>query len=200
MMSIEELKKNLTHVVPFPDKEFDILMSKGENKSFKARSTIVKKGTVDRHVYLVREGIVRGVYRSGGREHTFYFGFPGDFVASTGSLSLDRPAIITIEAVDDTVVTALSPEDLIRMGSESHAFMRWLFEWFCGQIYTIERKRTILTGTAAERYDALIEGRPELIRRVSVKAIASYLGINEDSLSRLRNPKYRSDKKKSEKQ
>ena len=82
------------------------------------------------------------------------------------------------------------------MGAQSPAFMRWMFEWFLGQIYTIERKRTILTGSASERYDALIKRRPELIRQVPIKAIASYLGIAETSLSRLRNPKKRSYKKR----
>lgn len=182
----------LTHVVPFPDKEFDILMSKGKTTAHKARSVIVQTGTVDNNVYLVREGIARGVYRNNSKENTIYFAFPGDFVGSSGSISLNRPAIISIEAVDDAVVTSFPFEDMMSLAAESETFMRWLFEWFCGQIYTIEYKGTILTGTAAERYDALIKGRPELIRNVSVKAIASYLGINEDSLSRLRNPKYRS--------
>lgn len=75
--------------------------------------------------------------------------------------------------------------------------MRWMTEWFLGQIWTIERKRTILAGDASERYDALILRRPELIQQVPIKAIASYLGIAETSLSRLRNPKNRSSKKTS---
>lgn len=62
---------------------------------------------------------------------------------------------------------------------------------------TIERKRTILAGDASERYDALVRRRPELIQQVPIKALASYLGIAETSLSRLRNPKRRTAKKES---
>ena len=68
---------------------------------------------------------------------------------------------------------------------------------FLGQIWTIERKRTIMAGDASERYDALVRQRPELIQQVPIKAIASYLGIAETSLSRLRNPKNRSSRKPS---
>lgn len=103
--------------------------------------------------------------------------------------------MITVEAFLDTVVTAIPMEEFLRAGERSPLFMRWMVEWFLGQIYTIERKRTILTGDASERYDALVRRRPELIQSVPIKTIASYLGIAETSLSRLRNPKNRSSGK-----
>lgn len=195
MMSLKALKKSLTHRCPFPDEEFEALMQKGKELRFTARMPIVKIGSVDQRVYIVREGMARGVYCAGGREHTIYFGFPGDFVASTASLCLGEPAVITVEAFLDTVVTAIPMEEFLRAGERSPLFMRWMVEWFLGQIYTIERKRTILTGDASERYDALVRRRPELIQSVPIKTIASYLGIAETSLSRLRNPKNRSSGK-----
>ena len=97
-MSLKELKKYLTHRVPFPDREFDALMKKGKELRFKARMPIIKTGDVDENVYIVRDGMVRGVFFANGRENTIYFAFPGDFVASTASLSLGLPAQITMEA------------------------------------------------------------------------------------------------------
>lgn len=197
MMSLKELKKYLTHRVPFPDREFDALMKKGKEMRFKARMPIIKTGDVDENVYIVRDGMVRGVFFANGRENTIYFAFPGDFVASTASLSLGLPAQITMEAFFETVVTVIPMAEFLKMAERSPVFMRWMTEWFLGQIWTIERKRTILAGDASERYDALILRRPELIQQVPIKAIASYLGIAETSLSRLRNPKNRSSKKTS---
>ena len=164
MMSLKELKKYLTHRVPFPDREFDALMKKGKELRFKARMPIIKTGDVDENVYIVRDGMVRGVFFANGRENTIYFAFPGDFVASTASLSLGLPAQITMEAFFETVVTVIPMAEFLKM---------------------------------AERYDALILRRPELIQQVPIKAIASYLGIAETSLRRLRNPKNRSSKKTS---
>ena len=54
MMSLKELKKYLTHRVPFPDREFDALMKKGKELRFKARMPIIKTGDVDENVYIVR--------------------------------------------------------------------------------------------------------------------------------------------------
>ena len=88
----------MTHRVPFPDREFDTLMKKGTELRFKARMPIIKTGDVDENVYIVRDGMVRGVFFSNRRENTIFFAFPGDFVASTATLTLGLPAQITIEA------------------------------------------------------------------------------------------------------
>ena len=110
MISLTELKKSLTHRCPFPDEEFDALMEKGEELHFAAHIPIVRIGTEDDRVYIVREGMVRGVYCAGGREHTIYFAFPGDFAASTATLCLGEPALITVEAFTDTIVTPIPME------------------------------------------------------------------------------------------
>lgn len=66
---------------------------------------------------------------------------------------------------DETLVEWLLTGEFLRMGARSPAFMRWMFEWFLVPSYTIESKRTIRTGSGAERYDALIKRRPSLISR-----------------------------------
>ncbi len=197
MISLKELKKYLTHRVPFPDRDFDALMKKGRELRFKARMPIIQQGTLDENVYIVRDGMARGVFLANGRENTTYFSFPGDFFASTATLTLGLPAQITIEAFFETVVTAIPMSEFLKTAEQSPVFMRWMSEWYLGQIWTIERKRTIMAGDASERYDALVRQRPELIQQVPIKAIASYLGIAETSLSRLRNPKNRSSRKPS---
>ena len=75
-MSLIELKKYLTHRVPFPDREFDTLMKKGTELRFKARMPIIKTGDVDENVYIVRDGMVRGVFFSNRRENTIFSLFP----------------------------------------------------------------------------------------------------------------------------
>lgn len=99
------------------------------------------------------------------------------------------------EAFFDTVVTVIPMSEFLNMAETSPVVMRWMVEWFLGQIMTIERKRTILAGDASERDDALVRRRPELIQQMPIRAIASYLGIAETSLSRLRNPMGRSVRK-----
>lgn len=77
MMSLKALKKSLTHRCPFPDEEFEALMQKGKELRFTARMPIVKIGSVDQRVYIVREGMARGVYCAGGRSIRFISVFRG---------------------------------------------------------------------------------------------------------------------------
>lgn len=125
------------------------------------------------------------------------YDFPEYLRAEYSITCLGQPAQITMEAFFETVVTVIPMCEFLNMAETSPVFMRWMTEWFLGQIMTIERKRTILAGDASERYDALVRRRPELIQQVPIKALASYLGIAETSLSRLRNPKRRTAKKES---
>lgn len=146
--------------------------------------------------FLIKKGLACGVYRAKGREHTIYFAFPGDIIGSTAGLCLGKPTSISIETFTNTVVTAIPILEVIRMAAASTEFMVWVIEWFLMQLYVIESKCIILTGDALERYDALVKQRNELLRQAPIRAIASYLGIAENSLSRLRSPKYQLVKKK----
>lgn len=123
MISLKELKKYLTHRVPFPDKEFDALMKKGRELRFKARMPIIQQGTLDENVYIVRDGMARGVFLANGRENTIYFSFPGDFFASTATLTLGLPAQITIEAFFETAVTAIPMSEFLKTAEQSPVFM-----------------------------------------------------------------------------
>lgn len=125
------------------------------------------------------------------------YDFPECVRAEYYTTCLGQPAQIKMEVFFETVVTVIPMSEFLNMAETSPVVMRWMVEWFLGQIMTIERKRTILAGDASERYDALVRRRPELIQQVPIKALASYLGIAETSLSRLRNPKRRTAKKES---
>lgn len=196
MLSMKEIKKRLTVRSPFPEKVFESLLSKGTELRFKPRTPIVGPGVADDRIFLIKKGLACGVYRAKGREHTIYFAFPGDIIGSTAGLCLGKPTSISIETFTNTVVTAIPIQEVIRMAAASTEFMVWVIEWFLMQLYVIESKCIILTGDALERYDALVKQRNELLRQAPIRAIASYLGIAENSLSRLRSPKYQLVKKK----
>lgn len=199
MMSLEEIKRSLTFNYPFPDAQFESLISKSLEMKFKARMPIIRSGDVDENLYLVKDGLIRGVYSDNGKEKTFYFAFPGDLIASPTCLFRKQPAVITLESFTDSIVLAIPKAEFMQIVATSPEFALWLVDLFFGQLHALERKTTILCGDAYEKYDVLIKTRPELIMQAPVKVIASYLGITETSLSRLRNPKYRSQKKEGEK-
>ena len=76
--------------------------------------------------------------------------------------------------------------DYDRLIAEDHSFARWCLEYANCQLYYFEMKRNLINGSARERYESLLRNRPEIIRGVPLKIIASYLGITPQYLSKLR--------------
>ena len=123
MLSMKEIKKRLTVRSPFPEKEFESLLSKGTELRFKPRTPIVGPGVADDRIFLIKKGLACGVYRAKGREHTIYFAFPGDIIGSTAGLCLGKPTSISIETFTNTVVTAIPILEVIRMAAASTEFV-----------------------------------------------------------------------------
>lgn len=192
MATIQELRL-LINAFPYKlsEENLDKLFSVMQEVHYSQDEIIVKEGEVNNNVYIAKEGVFRGFLFQGSKEVTLYFGIEGDIVASVFSFYRDEPSIVTIEACCDSIVMKVSKEDLNKLISESVEFANWALNVTLEQLYTIEKKRTIIVGDASERYFNLVKNRPELIQKVPLRTIASYLGITQQSLSRLRNPKYK---------
>jgi hypothetical protein len=80
----------------------------------------------------------------------------------------------------------ISKKDLDELLATSHEFTRWLLSIYEGQCYYNEYKHAAFKGTAKERYLSLVEIRPEMLTRVPLKVIASYLGVAPNYLNFLR--------------
>lgn len=193
MADIIELKK-LINIFPYKlsESNIDVLFSIMEEVHYKQNEPIVKTGEINDNIYIAKEGVFRGFLFQEGKEVTLYFGVEGDIVASVHSFYRGEPSVLTIEACCDSVMMKISKEKMDALLLESIEFANWGMNVMFEQLYTIERKRTIIVGDAYERYTNLVKKRSELLQKVPLRIIASYLGITQQSLSRLRNPKYKS--------
>ena len=72
------------------------------------------------------------------------------------------------------------------MVDESHEFAKWSLHIAQEELFYQERKNMVINGNAKERFDAMIKNRPEIMRHVQQKIIASYLGITPQYLCRLK--------------
>ena len=160
---------------------------------FKQNELIVKTGEINQNIYIPKEGIYRGFLYQGGKETTLYFGMEGDIVASIYSYYRGEPSVITIEACCDSVIMKISKQDIDKLIHESVEFANWSLNVTLQQLYGIERKRTVIVGNAYERYNSFVKKRAALLQKVPLRIIASYLGITQQSLSRLRNPRYKNN-------
>ncbi|WP_259065716.1 Crp/Fnr family transcriptional regulator [Mucilaginibacter sp. X4EP1] len=191
MEILDELKITLQKITGIADKDLSALDKLCSVKHYKKKSFFLKSGAMALHSGYVIEGAFREYYTdNNGREYNKAFSFKGDFTGSYYDLHLQKPSLVTIEALADSVVVVIDQKKYQNL-IQSDAF--WL-----KVSYTVahnllmkkfEKELQLLTLTAAERYQLLQKQYPELEQLVPAYHIASYLGITPISLSRIRSHK-----------
>lgn len=170
-----------------PETLCERLFGRMERLVFRKGECVIREGERDYNLYVVSRGIWLGHYLHDGIDVSLWFAGEGEAIFSTRSYVADLPAQISIEAMCDAELYALSKADLEAFFAESIEaanFGRRLFE----ELFLDLENWQLAGGAprAEERYRALMEENPELLRIVPLKRIASYLWITPQSLSRIR--------------
>lgn len=145
-------------------------------------------GHTCRTIYIIRQGLARIYYLKEALDITEDFAFEGNLAVRFESLFTGKPSQKGIQVLEDTSLIAIRADDLNTLYDEFPVIERLFRKIFehC-HVDTIRRMERIQFCSAAERYRMLLEERPEAVQRISLKYIASYLGITQVSLSRIRS-------------
>jgi len=148
---------------------------------------LVTEGKICRHLYFLQQGALRGFYNLNGKEITHWFAFEEDFVTSFHSFITQQPAVESIQLIEGCVLWSISKERLTSLLDqywEVERLVRMAYEKY--YIRLEERFVNAQFKTAAERYQDLLMQSPHILQRASLGAVASYLGISQETLSRIR--------------
>ena len=138
-------------------------------------------------IYFVNKGIARIYYYKDGIDITESFALENNVIARVESLFTGKPSRKAIQVLEDAEIVAIDANKLFKLYDsypEIERLFRKIFE--ASHVETVNRIEGIQFHTAEERYKALLEEAPTIIQRVPLKYIASYLGITQVSLSRIR--------------
>lgn len=171
------------------DNEWHDLEPFFEQQAIKKEESLIKPGKPYRKGVFVAEGVLRYCsYNANGEEVTCYFACENGFILDTESFQSGVPATITVKTVTDSFLITLShskEEGLIS------AFPRWrdIASSIAQKtmLELIDQKNFLLHHDAAYRYQYMLTHYPGILQRTPLSYIASYLGIQPQSLSRLRN-------------
>ncbi len=185
---METLKKLLDAECSYrmKDETMDRFLGSMTELNFKRNEPVIPYGECDNNIYVIKKGIVRIAYFDGFKEMTLAFGQPGTLVVSYYSFVKGEPSFYKYEACCNSVIMKIPKvkfNDLIR---QSHDFAQWMLSLSMEQLWGHELKAQVVNGDAKERFEALIENRPEIIENVSSRIIASYIGITPQYLSKLK--------------
>lgn len=156
-------------------------------ETFGARSLLLKEGDISRRLYVITEGSVRGWFNHDGREICFQFFFEGDVVYAPESFRKNVPSPFSLETMEPVKLRSLGQRDveLIRQDPELYPYL--IENAADKQAEFMRHFFSYLKDTPEQRYRNLLQHHPEIVRRVPLQYIASYLGITPVSLSRIRN-------------
>jgi CRP-like cAMP-binding protein len=144
-------------------------------------------GHTCRTIYFVKRGIGRIYYYKDGLDITESFAFENSLIARVESLFTGKPSRKGIQVLEDSVFIGISAQalfDLYDQYPDIERLFRKIFE--SAYVDTVNRIDSLQFHTAEERYQALTEESSEFLKRIPLKYIASYLGITQVSLSRIR--------------
>ena len=141
----------------------------------------------EERIYLIRQGLVRAFVDGPDREVTFWFGREGSVILSMGNYLGEKRSYETIETLEPCVLYAVRTEELHRLYANDVHAANWGRRLAEAELKrTEERMIARQFRTASERYADLLRNDPDLLQRVQLRHIASYLGITQVSLSRIR--------------
>lgn len=159
--------------------------------SFKKNDIILKKNQIMDAYYIIESGYMRSTVENFDNEEVTIEFFKSDDIAfDVVSLFQNTPSQITLEAITDVRCLKLSFNEFLNFYQQYPDFSEWGRNWMTSA-YLKLRKRTIsmATHTAMYRYLEFITEMPEIHKDVPLKHIASFLGVTDTSLSRLRRSK-----------
>lgn len=164
----------------------DRLIDMGRFVSLQRGEVLVREGSYNPNFYLLIEGVMRKWYWDNQNEITSCFATAGTQTLIYHCYYAGIPSTETIEACCKCLLMTVSKKDYDHLLSTSHAFALYNFEMAACDLYFNEKKRKLYTGSAMERYKAMLENRKEIVLKVPQRILASYLGITPQYLSVIR--------------
>lgn len=184
---IDNYKETVKRIAPLTDADCDMFIPYLKIKQYPKGSNFVTDGQISNEIGFISSGSFRIYYLLDGKEINTNFFFENDFVVEYQSFLLQRPSKYYIQAMEESQVITFTSAELKATYNTSHNWERF------GRIIAeklfvdaSERAESFLFLTGGQRYLSLLKRRPKIFERVPLYHIASHLGIERESLSRLR--------------
>lgn len=183
------MKEIIKSHIAFSDESFSQLMNIATEKKIEKNQILFYSNKPAKKILFIREGLLRGYKIIDGKDYTHHFYLENWFATDFSSFLNESPSQIFIESIEKTNYYEFKRKDLLNLYHKSHQIEqlgRIIAEkaFLC----TVEKLADLQLLDLNQKYNALMTRNPSLFQRVSQKHIASYFGVSEQSLSRIKKP------------
>lgn len=169
-----------------PEEDWQIISQAFERREIKKNEVFVEEGKICRHLYFLEKGLLRYFIIKDGNDITKTFTIAPYLFTSTLSFRNQKPANESIQAIEKSIVwqtTFSKMNELTKLNSWNHFVKKVVNEV---QEFAESLLMEVRTETAEKRYEKLLEKHSDLIHKIPLKHLSSFLGIAPQSLSRIR--------------
>ncbi len=169
-----------------PENE-EALLNAIEHKNYPAKTILQDQDKISNKIYFVEKGIARTFYYKYGKDITYWIATENDFVGSMTSFFLQVPSNKIVETLENCTLWEFEHKKLQKL-FDTNLELAKAGRLFANYGISLMEQRfdNLHFNTAKQRYDILMERQPEIIQRVPLGMIASYLGVTQETLSRIR--------------
>ncbi len=169
-----------------PDAELDF-QKRIVRQERRKGSFYLKEGQTSSGLFIIEKGLVRMFYRKFDKEINSLFALENDVITSSRTFFMGLPSKENIQFLEDSIIHSISRKDfyeLCQLYPEINTLERLATEAY--SIALEDRIFSLQTLTATERYEELVRHNPQILQRVALGHIASYLGVTLETVSRIR--------------
>jgi CRP-like cAMP-binding protein len=185
---VEEFISKIKNSINLSSEGEEYLFSISKEKVIPKGSILIREGQTVRKIYFVKDGCLRSYCTDkSGKEHTLQFAIKNWWISDYIAIHKNELSTLAIECLIESRVIEFNAKELIEVPtlfSELEAFQRNNLERHVVSLH--KRILNQLQLTASERYDLFLEQYPDIDQYTRNYHIASYLGITQQSLSRIR--------------
>ena len=183
---MEEFKKFIKTIVGIDDLDLNLVISKCTERQVSKGKIILKKGQIATQYFFIVSGGLRFFYGDYDRENTTWVIFKNEFFTEISSLNPQKPSRFNIEAVEDTKLIVIEKKDMDFLYGYIPVWQEFGRKiWEAMSVRMIDQILIFQTLSAEERYIEIMNN-PELIKKIPVKQLATFLGITANALNRIR--------------
>lgn len=184
-----ELKKTIQNIQTLAPGILEELLQHFQHQEYPKNYLLLKQGKNCEHLWFMTKGAVRYFYTSEeGKETNTWLSLDQQIVTDAPSLIRQDAAQESIQLLEDSEFYVISYRTLQRLLQKHHSLALWYIklveQHYVQQIE--DRIADLQFLDAKQRYFKLLDQFPDIVRRISLGHIASYLNITQETLSRIR--------------
>jgi len=184
---MEKLKKYCQFILPFSDKEMELIDLNFKEINLKNKEFLFKEGNICNFIGFVASGLIRHFHIRDGIEKTCDLSPENSWVTDFQSFNLACSGMMNLQALGNTTIYYIQKENLYQLYKDNpkfETFGRIMAEKVAQR--ATEIAMSLSSEKPEERFVKLIQQQPDIFQLAPQKYIANFLGFSPESLSRIR--------------